>query len=87
MPENKNLPFTLDFDLVSGLCNSGRAQLTHRFVSNMVSQFNDRAAAEEIVCNGDKPIYDFYELNQIPETPGDLKFCTSIVYAGKVGDE
>ncbi|MBR7187755.1 MAG: cupin domain-containing protein, partial [Clostridia bacterium] len=81
------LPFGIDFDLVSGLCKSGKVQPTHRFVSNMVSQFNDRAAAEEIVRNGDKPIYDFYELEQIPETAGDLKFGTSIVYPGKVGDE
>lgn len=81
------LPFGIDFDLVSGLCKSGNVQPTHRFVSNMVSQFNDRAAAEEIVRNGDKPIYDFYELEQIPETAGDLKFGTSIVYPGKVGDE
>lgn len=81
------LPFGIDFDLVSGLCKSGKVQPTHRFVSNMISQFNDRAAAEEIVRNGDKPIYDFYELEQIPETAGDLKFGTSIVYPGKVGDE
>ncbi|WP_418232185.1 glucose-6-phosphate isomerase family protein [Butyricicoccus sp.] len=87
MAEDRIKPFTLDFDLVSGLCKSGRAKLTHRFVSNMAAQFNDSAAAEEIVRNGDKPIYDFYELDQIPETAGDLKFGTSIVYAGKVGDE
>ena len=80
-------PFAIDFDLVTGMCKSGAAKPTHRFVSNMVSQFKDREAAEEIVKNGDQPIYDFYELNQIPETDGDLKFGTSIVYAGKVGDE
>ena len=85
--EQNNLPFSLDFDLVTGACTSGKAKPTHRFVSNMVAQFNDRAAAEAIVRDGDQPIYDFYELNQIPETPGDLKFGTSIVYPGKVGDE
>ena len=87
MEGNAIHPFSIDFNLVTGLCMSGKAEPTHRFVSNMVSQFNDRAAAEEIVKNGDKPIYDFYELGQIPETPGDLKFGTSIVYPGKVGDE
>jgi len=80
-------PFTIDFDLVTGLCASGKAKPTHRFVSNMISQFHDRAAAEEIVKNGDMPIYDFFELGQIPETAGDLKFGTSIVFPGKVGDE
>lgn len=84
MEKNSNLPFILDFDLVTGLCNSGKAQPTHRTVSNMLSQFQNTEAAKAMA---DRPIYDFYELNQIPETDGDLKFGTSIVYAGKVGDE
>ena len=81
------LPFSIDFNLITGLCESGKAEPTHRFVSNMVAQFNDRAAAEAIVKNGDQPIYDFYELGQIPEDAGNLKFGTSIVFPGKVGDE
>ena len=80
-------PFSLDFNRMTGMCDSGRAQSTKRYVSNMVAQFNDRAAAEEIVKNGDRLLYEFYELNQIPETDGDLKFGTSILYPGKVGDE
>lgn len=81
---SNNLPFVLDFDLLTGMCKSGKAQPTHRFVKNMASQFMDSEAA---LAMGDQPIYDFYELNQIPETAGDLKFGTSIVYPGKVGDE
>ena len=87
MSENKIAPFSLDFNLITGMCDSGKAKPTRRFVSNMVKQFNDTAAAEEIVKSGDQPIYDFYELDQIPETGGDLKFGTSIVFPGKVGDE
>ena len=87
MSEKKIAPFSLDFNLITGMCDSGKAKPTRRFVSNMVKQFNDTAAAEEIVKNGDQPIYDFYELDQIPETGGDLKFGTSIVFPGKVGDE
>lgn len=87
MKEKKIPPFALDFNLKTGMCDSGRATPTRRFVSDMVKQFNDTAAAEEIARNGDQPIYDFYELEQIPETPGDFKFGTSIVYPGKVGDE
>lgn len=87
MENNAIHPFTIDFNLITGLCASGRAEPTRRFVSNMVAQFHDRAAAEEIVRDGDRPIYDFFELNEIPETAGDLKFGTSIVYPGKVGDE
>lgn len=81
------MPFSLDFDLVTGLCNSGKARSTRRYVSNMATQFYDRAAAEEIVKNGDQLLYEFYELNQIPETDGDLRFGTTILYPGKVGDE
>ncbi|MBR2570774.1 MAG: cupin domain-containing protein [Clostridia bacterium] len=84
---NTIAPFSLDFDLITGMCKSGRAKPTQRFVSNMVSQFNDRAAAEAIVRGGDQLLYEFYELSQIPETAGDLKFGTSILYPGKVGDE
>ena len=87
MSEKKIAPFSLDFNLITGMCDSGKAKPTRRFVSNMVKQFNDTAAAEEIVKSGDQPIYDFYELDQIPETGGDLKFGTSIVFPGKVGDE
>ena len=86
--ENKPIaPFSLDFDLMTGMCLSGKAEPTRRYVSNMVSQFNDRAAAEAIVAAGDKLLYEFYELGQIPETAGDLKFGTSILYPGRVGDE
>ena len=80
-------PFSIDFNLISGLCDSGAATPTHRFVSNMATQFYDRAAAEAIVAAGDAPIYDFYELEQVPETAGNLRFGTSIVFPGKVGDE
>lgn len=81
------LPFSLDFDPATGACKSGRAMPTRRFISNMAEMFCDSAAAAEIVRNGDLPIYEFYELKQIPETPGDFKFGTSILFAGKVGDE
>lgn len=33
------LPFALDFNLLTGMCDSGKANPTHRFVSNMISQF------------------------------------------------
>lgn len=87
MTEKSIAPFALDFDKITGLCNSGKAQPTQRFVSNMVSQFADRAAAEKIVAAGDQLLYAFYELNQIPEESGELKFGTSIVYPGQVGEE
>lgn len=80
-------PFLLDFDLVSGLCNSGKAKPTVRRVSSMVSQFSDSDAARRLVDGGDPELYEFFELAQIPERAGELRFGTSIVLPGKVGDE
>lgn len=80
-------PFSLGFDKMTGMCNSGKAKPTLRYVSHMVDQFLDRDAAEELVKQGDQLLYAFYELDQIPEDSGDLKFGTSIVYSGLVGDE
>lgn len=79
-------PFSLDFDLATGACKSGKAKPTYRYVSNMAKQFMDTEAAQEIVQNGDKLLYEFYELD-IPEKSGDLKFGTSILQPGSVGAE
>ena len=87
MNERLTVPFSLDFNLVTGLCDSGKAQPTRRYVSDMIDQFYDRGAAEAIVKDGDKLLYAFYELERIPEQPGELRFGTSIVYPGMVGDE
>ena len=87
MNTNPIAPFSIDFDLLTGACKSGKAEPTRRYVSNMVKQFNNTAAAERIVAEGNPLLYEFYELNQIPETAGDLKFGTTVLYPGKVGDE
>lgn len=77
-------PFALDFNLISGMCDSGKVEMTNRFVKNMTSQFLDQAAAEAM---GDTMIYSFCELDQLPEQASELRFGTSIVYPGQVGDE
>ena len=38
-------PFVIDFDLIEGYCKSGIVKPISRYVSNMVSQFADSAAA------------------------------------------
>ena len=80
-------PFSVDFNLITGLCDSGKFQSTRRYVSNMAGQFHDRDAAQAIISAGDQLLYEFYELEQIPETAGDLRFGSTILYPGKVGDE
>lgn len=79
-------PFVLDFDLITGLCKSGKAEPIKRYVSNMASQFSDTQAAKAL-AEGENPLlYEFYGLD-LPEEPGVLQFGTTVLYPGKVGDE
>lgn len=84
MSENNVKPFALDFDLTTGLSKS--KQSTQRPLSKMKGMYADDAAFEAAVQNNDPLVYEFYELD-LPETPGNLLFGTSIVYPGKVGNE
>jgi len=77
-------PFTIDFDLITGLSKSKES--TKRPLSKMRGMFADDAAFEELLSKGDPLVYEFYELD-LPKTSGNLLFGTSIVYPGKVGDE
>ncbi len=79
-------PFILDFDLLSGLCKSGKVKPTLRHVSDMVSQFSDEAAARKLAAESDPLLYEFYGLD-LPEEDGVLQFGTTTLYPGKVGDE
>ena len=80
----ENLPFTLGFDLATGL--SGECESTKRHLSRMAGMYRDDGALRAMVEAGDPLVYEFYEL-KLPQTPGDLLFGTSICYPGKVGDE
>ena len=84
---NSKIPFVLDFDLIEGYCKSGKVKPIARYVSNMVSQFADSAAAEELVANGNPLLYEFYGLDLPEDDAGVLQFGTTILYPGKVGDE
>ncbi|MGN7384588.1 MULTISPECIES: glucose-6-phosphate isomerase [unclassified Paenibacillus] len=84
MSENTVKPFALDFDLITGL--SQTKESTKRPLSKMKGMYADDAAFEAAVQNNDPLVYEFYELD-VPETPGNLLFGTSILYPGKVGNE
>ncbi|WP_010270797.1 glucose-6-phosphate isomerase [Paenibacillus senegalensis] len=84
MTENTVKPFTLDFNLATGLSQSKES--TKRTLSKMKGMYADDAAFEAAIQAGDPLVYEFYELD-LPETPGNLLFGTSIVYPGKVGNE
>lgn len=84
MTKNIVKPFTLDFNLVTGL--SQTKQSTKRTLSKMKGMYADDAAFEAAIQADDPLVYEFYELD-LPETPGNLLFGTSIVYPGKIGNE
>lgn len=79
-------PFVLDFDLLTGLCKSGKVKPSERHVSNLLTQFGDEKAAKKMVADGDPLLYEFYELD-LPEESGVLRFGTTTLYPGKVGNE
>lgn len=80
-------PFVLDFNLVTGRCDSGKVKPTQRYLKDLKSVFADQDAAEAMLTEGNPLVYEFYELNDIPEKSGDLRFGTTIIYPGKVGNE
>ncbi len=77
--------FTVDFDLVTGMSQSG-AESSVRRVSDMRGMFADDKALEAAVAKNDEKVYEFYEMGA-PEAQGDLAFGSSITYPGKIGDE
>lgn len=85
--EYNGKPFSLDFDLTTGMCLSGKAMPTYRYVSDMRAQFMDCEAADSIVAAGDGLVYSFFELDQLPEQSSELRFGTSVLYPGLVGEE
>lgn len=81
-------PFVIDFNLLTGLCDSGKAKPMYRHVSNLETHFHDVEAARAAVANGDPLLYEFYGLEtMIPETEGNLLFGSTKIYPGKIGDE
>ena len=84
MTNNNVKPFSLDFDLTTGL--SKARQSTQRTLSKMKGMYADDTAFNADVQKNDPLVYEFYELD-LPETAGNLLFGTSIVYPGKVGNE
>lgn len=78
------LPFTIDFDMMSGLSNT--AISTKRYLSQMKNMFFDDKAYESMLKKEDVLVYEFYELDA-PTQDSDLVFGTSITYPGMVGNE
>ncbi len=80
----KTNPFSIRFDFESGLSDSEKT--TCRHLSEMRDMYANKAAYEKSVEEGDKLVYEFYEL-KLQNTSENLLFGTSILYPGKVGNE
>lgn len=80
-------PFVLDFNLATGACESGSVKPLCRRVSHLAGQFADGEAAQAAIRAGDPLLYEFYGLENIPESEGNLLFGTTKLYPGKIGGE
>lgn len=79
--------FPLDFniDRISG--TPGRYDKhIQRMLSDMRGQFVDQDAYQKMMAEGDRILYEVYEIGR-PGIAGELMQGISIIHAGKVGDE
>ena len=79
-------PFSVKINSVTGKMDDYDTHI-ERSLSTLVSIFSDPDAAEDFLeKNGDTLTYEVYEKN-IPEVNGEIRFCSSVTYPGKIGDE
>jgi len=82
---NPVLPFSATMSFGSGDLTPHEEVLTRR-LSEMPGAFADASAQAELIAGGDPVVYRAYTA-PIPEESSQLIFRTTIVAAGRVGDE
>lgn len=78
-------PFGVDLDLGKGALRKPKRRLVRR-ASDLRGYYADAAALEEQVRAGNPVHYEVEEI-PVPETRGNLMYCVSRVYPGRVGGE
>jgi len=78
-------PFAFMLDFGSGVLTPYTTH-TRRRASNMRGVFADSAALERLIAAEDPLIYEVFQYD-VPEEPGQLVCCTTVLYPGTVGDE
>jgi glucose-6-phosphate isomerase len=79
-------PFTASWDPRDGIMDDPDNHI-RRYLSKLTGMFYDREAAKRYLEeHGDVLLYEVYE-KRIPQVDGELQFCSSITYPGKIGDE
>jgi glucose-6-phosphate isomerase len=79
------MPFGVQIDLADGVMKDPDRRLV-RTASDMVGHYQDHAALQKLIEDGDPVHYEVFEKN-IPETYGHVMFCISKLQPGRVGDE
>jgi glucose-6-phosphate isomerase len=78
-------PFTSTIDLQSGTITNAATVLSRR-LADMRGLYAD-AQAEAALAASNPLIYEVYYGANSPQVEGQLEYCTTVLYPGKVGDE
>jgi glucose-6-phosphate isomerase, archaeal len=79
------MPFGTDIDLVEGVMTNPDRHLVRK-ASDMIGYYEDEAALQTLIDDGDPLHYEVFEKN-VPEKYGHVLFCISTLQPGCVGDE
>jgi glucose-6-phosphate isomerase len=88
MPTRTSLiePLSVQFDLAAGIMHNPHEQIVRR-ASDMRGYYVDEHALETLIANHNDPVhYETFE-SPVPEEYGQVKFCISKLYPGRVGEE
>jgi glucose-6-phosphate isomerase len=80
-------PFHTNLNFQTGILQppGKRSQV---FLSKMMAIFNDSNAVRQVFLKeGDRLVYEVITPGGIPEKPGQVQYCTTILYPGVVGAE
>jgi glucose-6-phosphate isomerase len=86
--ENKTVvyPFSVGWNPRDGIMDNPDNHI-ERYLSKLTTMFSNVEAAESYLKkNGDVLVYEVYE-KKIPQRDGELQFCSSITYPGKIDGE
>lgn len=78
-------PFTIDVNLQNGIIPNAPIVQT-RHLSDLQGLFVD-SAAEAALLKENPILYEVYEATENPAVEGHLRYSTTVIYPGKVGDE
>jgi glucose-6-phosphate isomerase, archaeal len=79
-------PFAVTVDFASGVLTPSKEMFVRK-LSDMANLYEDREAVEQTLQRGDDPVIYVGRYAGVPETPGNLAFLTTTIFAGTVGAE